>query len=80
MSNSGSESDSYESSSNSKSNFEGDRSDFHDEFEESATSDRNKRKLDPTVVEDDVDEGAYEDEPIVTSEWVAEYSKNQKKS
>ena len=72
MSNSGSDSETYES-------YSGDYSDFYDKFEESATSDRRKTKPDPTIVWDDVDEEAYQDELIATSEWVAEYNENQRK-
>ena len=74
MSNSGSDSETYESSS--ESGLEGDYSDFHDEFEESATSGRRKAKPDPTIVWDDVDEEAYQDELIATSKWVTEYNEN----
>ena len=66
MSNSGSDSETYESSS--ESGLEGDYLDFHDEFEESATSDRRKTKPGPTIVRGDVDEEAYQYEPIATSE------------
>ena len=48
---------------------------FEDEFQEKPT---NARKQSSTADQDEVDEGAYQDEPIASREWVEKYNERQK--
>lgn len=54
--------------------FYGDFSDFEDEFEDTQAVKPPTKQL-PSAEQDDVDEGAYQDEPTASGEWV----KNTKK-
>ena len=52
--------------------------DFQDEFEEAPIDQASIPPDSSTTNQDDVDEGAYQDEPIASAEWVESYNQRQK--
>ncbi|KXJ20331.1 hypothetical protein AC249_AIPGENE28562 [Exaiptasia diaphana] len=69
-----------ESSCSSVSSYYEESDDYNvqDERDEHNVTDRPRHSLSTSSIVDDVDEGAYQDEPIASPEWVEDYSQKQK--
>ena len=57
--------------------FNGDFSDFEEVYEDLVESESQQTGKAEQVQHDDVEEGAYEDEPIASEEWMDDYTKRQ---
>lgn len=70
--------DNYDDESSCPSSYEDESDDYNLQDERDEEYDTNPPRTQSTSsLEDDVDEGAYQDEPIASSEWVEKYSKRQ---